>query len=408
MKRIERKRREALARVMAVVDVLTFDTLLAHEHLAEAANSYTPKSAFDWDMAFTAKTAVRALFAHIEGVSQVMRVTVADYAQECGVPLSPKERLELEEKRVTSTGIVVDLKLTPTEGLKLAARRFPTLFGISFPLPLQASEWQALTALEKVRRELTHPKTLDHLAARETLVYWLPSLSGYLVASWNLLAACARAIGVEPKPLELPRQPYKYQPRQAPTFSAEDHDFIAAHPLRMLEYARVGLGELIQDTTRATSLCTRMSQLDSLLGKHGQFGLRNLARTVVSELEGTLAISKLFVLSSHRRGEIELTPSELVAFDAPSTMGALLAVSDVWSREFWKGEPVAEDPSLGRKAVRGIAVRDQLTHPKSAKQLEVSLADMEFIMAVSHWLRAATRGQYVGESWVEKANVSTA
>jgi hypothetical protein len=56
MKRIDRKRLEALTKVQELAETLTKDLEIASEQLADAVKAFTPSDSINWDIAFSGKT----------------------------------------------------------------------------------------------------------------------------------------------------------------------------------------------------------------------------------------------------------------------------------------------------------------------------------------------------------------
>ncbi|HEY0511213.1 MAG TPA: hypothetical protein VGH73_04880 [Thermoanaerobaculia bacterium] len=268
-------------------------------------------------MAFWGKTAVRALFGLVDGVGYAMRSTVIEMAQELGVELSDRDKLKLQEKRITRTGKVVEDRLSPVESLKLAAKHYPLLFGVKFDLGLGGEHGKAFLALADIRNDITHPENLEHLLAKDLFKYWIPGYTWVLSRLGDLLALCAQQVGglgTNTRPFG-DLSPYKHSEREPRVFSDQGYQTIRSGSLRTLEYVKQAFGVLMSDTRRAMALTSSSTSIDSFLGPHGQFGFRNWIRTFSSEVEGTIHIASFFISASAERGEFVLSGEDRESLD---------------------------------------------------------------------------------------------
>lgn len=407
MRRIDRKRAEALTRVLEITGVLTEDLWISAKMFQDSLLAKRPASGIDWDLAFFAKTAVRALFAHVEDASQVMRITTAELAEELDLGLTRQQTLELLGRRETRGGSIVDLRLSPLDGWKLAAKRFPAVFGVEYQLEF-GPHWQALSDLLEVRKGLTHPAALEDLVAVNAFPNWQPGFQGYLSSVGALLTTVA-AVVPDADRLKVSLEPaaYRYQPPIPRIFKAEGMSVIASHPLSTLDYFKEALFALMEDTGRSMRLSRDLSDesSESFFSARGQFAVRNWVRTLVSEMEGTRNMVAFFVRASAGRSEFAFVDDDQVILDGRSWVDALERSMEIWAEQFGKG--VLRRDRRSRDTIYGlIKLRDRLQHPKSGRQLAVSLQEINLIMGGEAWFRELTNVMELGESWSQKARAS--
>ena len=142
---------------------------------------------------------------------------------------------------------------------------------------------------------------------------------------------------------------------------------------------------------------TSMAEKDGLLGLHGQFGIRNLLRTLFAEVEGLIAITSLFVSASAERSEFAM--SEKGDLDQK-----LVEVVNFWLRELGYQEQKRIGGKRWERFRQAVKYRDRLTYPKSPKDLRVSLDEMDVILRAQDWVRDISDLLYAdAEKWVKQA-----
>ena len=399
VKRIDRKRWETLLKVHETAQGLTQDLEFAAEQLADAVKRSKPSDAVDWELAFAGKTALGTLFSHVDGLAHAMRFIAAEMAPELGVQIPDQERLSLQAQRAVKDGGTAQARLGPVDSLKLAFRHFPALFGIERPLDLSAEHGKAFLSLADIRDEIAHPTTLEHLSGKDVRSFWIPGYSWYLSQVAGLFSLCAQQI----PDVELANQKHElpeYQHTERAESSASESD-----SLRAREHVKQAFDVLMSDTSRAMGLSTSMAEKDGLLGPRGQFGIRNLLRTVLAEAEGLIAITSFFVSASAERGESAVSNLGLGNLAGRGDLDQMLVdVVNFWSSELGYQEQKKTGGGRWEKFRQTLKCRDRLTYPRSAKDLRVSLDEMDFVLRAQDWLRDMSNFLYVDpERWLKPA-----
>lgn len=386
MKRIDRKRLEALQKVLAVSQALAKDIELASEIRLETIKTAKPTEAGRLDIAYSGKIALRALFNHLDGLAYIMRFVAGEYAQELGVQISAEEQAALQELRSTKDGKPPQPRLSPLEHLKLALQIFPSLFGIEHELDLSADSAKAFLALVDIRSRMIHPTMLEHLSGADIPPYWIPGSSWYLAQVNDFFAHCAQQI--PDSGLTFPEPAPPADPTAAPGAAETPEAGEPVKSLRTVEHIRKAFELLIGDTSRAMGVSTKMAGKDDLQAMYGQFGMRNLVRTVFAEGEVTVAIATYVLSESAERSGLAMTDQDVEdlrgRFDLDQK---LLEVTNLWSVLFGEQK---EKTTGGKKwdlFRQALRLRDRLNYPKAPKELRVILDEASIILGAQDWIR---------------------
>lgn len=128
---------------------------LVRTHIDSVLDDRHDSAKFDEFQLF-ARAFVRALFAHVEGVTYLMRQVVI-WAHDRGeIALTEAERSALSERENGTA----EPRFNPfKKNFRLAFHHFPRLFGSSYQLDKSGQGWHFFCASIKVRDAITHPKT---------------------------------------------------------------------------------------------------------------------------------------------------------------------------------------------------------------------------------------------------------
>jgi len=387
VKRLDRKRLEALQKVLGISQALAKDIEIASEIRLETLKTAKPTEVGKLESAYSGKTVLRALFNHLDGLAHIMRFVAGEYAQELGVQISEEERAALLELRSTKDGKPPQPRLHPLEHLKHALQIFPALFGIEHELDLSADSAKAFLALMDIRNKMVHPTMLEHLSGADIHPHWISGSSWYLAQVDNFFAHCAQQIpdsGLTfPEPASLADQPTA----EGGAVNATGADK-PVNSLRMREHAERSIELLVGDTSRAMGVSTRMAGKDDLQAMYGQFGMRNLARTIFAEAEVTLAITTYVLSESPERSGLAMTDQDVEdlrgSFDLDQR---LLEAINLWSTELGEQKEKATGGKKWDFFRQGLRLRDRLTYPKATKELRITLDDASVILGSQDWLR---------------------
>jgi hypothetical protein len=389
VKRIDRKRLEALQKVLAMSQALAKDIEIASEQRVETIKTAKPTEAGKLDITYSGKTALRALFNHLDGLAYIMRFVAVEYAQELRVQIPDQEQLALQELRATKDGRPAQPRLSPLEHLKLALQTFPALFGIELALDLSTEHAKAFLALVEVRNEMARPETLEQLSGKDIQSLWIPGSSWYLAQVNRLLSLCAQQIPDSELTFpesELPD--YQHTERRTAGSTGDDK---AVKSLRTPEHIKKAFELLVGDTSRSMGVSTKMAGKDDLQATYGQFGLRNLMRTVLSEVDTTIAIAAFVLSASPERSDLAMTDQDVENLRGRGDLDQkLLEVTNLWSAELGEQKEKTKGGKKWELFRQALKVRDRLTYPKAPKELRVILDEASVILGAQDWLREHT------------------
>ena len=134
---------------------------------------------------------------------------------------------------------------------------------------------------------------------------------------------------------------------------------------------------LHEDTLHAMKLASTREPLEAAFS---QFAFRTYARTISSEIEGTISACKFFLEAGAERGEATLSEAERQLMARGEVEDRLVAALNLWSREYGNNYRV---PRLGKnwKELRDTRFfRNRITHPKREDSLAVDLQVMETLI----------------------------
>jgi hypothetical protein len=373
MKRVDRKRLEALKKVQDMAQVLTRDLEIACEELI-AAKSAKPGKDTELEIAYAGKTVVRTLFSHVDVHAYTMRSIAVEYAQELAIQIPDQEPLKLQELRGTKEGKPAPDRPSPIESFKISLQYFPALFGIESELDLSTDPAKAFLALAEIGKEMMNPKTLEQLSGKGVDSFWLAGTSWYLTQVSDLFRLCAQQIPEAPPPAPAPELP-EYQHIERPADDAK------ASSLRAPEHVKKAFEVLKGDTSRAMGVSTKMAGKDDLQATHGQFGLRNLLRTVFSEAEVLIAIEAFFL-------DLAMSDKEVADLQAWGDLDQrLLEIMNLWSQEIGRQKQKSTGGKKWDMFRQALRYRDRVAHPRSPKELRVSLDETSIILGAQDWVR---------------------
>ena len=371
---MDRKRLEALVKLQEVAAALTQELEMASKQLVRAHRIRRPSHPIHWETAFAGKTALRSLFGHAGALGSSMRFLAVDLAQEMGAPIPEQPQRD-----------AVD----PAASLQSTFRDFSTLFEVEIELDFSTEHGKAFLALAEIRNEMVRPKTLEQLAAWGVYPFWAPGYLWYLSQVGDLMSRCALQIpeaALASQTWELPEYTYTERP-EAPSADDDNKD-AGPHSLSVLDHAWQAFEVLVEDTSRAMGLASKVGAHDLLFGEQGQFGMRNLVRTFFAEVEGTIAIASSVLADFGGRSELAMSDQDLEDLATRSDLDQkLVEVTRIWSEDFGYQGQIETGGKKWTAFRQALKCRDRIAHPKAAKDLRVSLEELDAVLRGQEWLQ---------------------
>ena len=387
---------ESFREVLDIANALQVDVALAREKLVPVVLASNSGNGDPKAVAFWTRTTIRCFLGFLDGLSFAMRQAVRRCAKDAGITLTYKEQENLK-----------DTHLPTLDSLKLACRTFPRLFGSDYSLNTTGNEWLGLHRIVKVRKRFTHPKVFEDLAVHPALPVLLPTIIWTLREIMILFSDIEQRLGLGPA-----RQIPDLEPiREAPppwvdVFKDEDYRLIQSEGGRTLEYAKRMFFMLSEDTGTAMDFTKEAFPSSGVpLSPALKFAFRSYARTLSSEIEGTISAVRFFLEAAVARKKVTLSETEELSLINGELEERFVAACNLWAHHFGNGY-VLEKSGENWKHLRGTrAFRNRITHPKSLESLKVDLGLMDTLLgAHGFFLEGWGDGLYLDpEKFAEKA-----
>jgi hypothetical protein len=341
----------------------------------------------------------------VEAASFTMRKAVVEAADEAGVELTNKERAKLIEKKYDAeSDTITDIDVKGgkvAENLKLVFKYFPRLFGVDFK-PDFGPGWQSFLKLIDARNEMTHSGMLEHIIPIATLPLVQPSVMWFLTTLRDLLSAC----GLDKK--DLPSQETFVQPISLPSmpgFDAAFYQMVSENDSISLEYLRQVLNVLHREMEVAMQEIRELP-VSAFLEDSGQFALRNLLRTLFSQVEGTTDVVTWYIRKAEERRDIERGFG--LEVDTEVQHGSQFTNRFVKTMErlslIYGFDYRVKTSGMGwNSLLLAETFRDRVTHPKSVDDLRFKLNAFERVLDACGWFYSeSTEALYISEKWVDR------
>ncbi|HEX4962088.1 MAG TPA: hypothetical protein VF173_14735 [Thermoanaerobaculia bacterium] len=385
MKRRERKKLEALNKAREIAGHLVRDLNIAAKGFAGAIVEYSQEDVPNWELSFRAKTVGRAFFALVDGVSFALRAAVIEWAPEVERELTPEDKRQLQEKKGPAERIA---------GLELAFQQFSSLFGISFPFVLEGEGGQAFLGLEKTMNEIDHPKVLADLFGQGIFTCFLPASAWFLARLSQLFQVCNQAIeesDLKVEEYDLPALAVIGDKRLV--FTDEDLAGVRDTPFAEMKYAKAGFLGLMEDSSRALEQSLEFARIDTIIGPHGQFGQKNLLRTLFAETDGHIAIAKLVLAAA-----ADFSAEDAENFDERLEEDErLVRVLNLFSRKFDRQKQVLTGSKNWQNFRKAQAILQRMANPRSVADLKLSNEAISALDGAQDWFRSVIGLLYVDE-----------
>jgi hypothetical protein len=168
---------------------------------------------------------------------------------------------------------------------------------------------------------------------------------------------------------------------QMPIFKEDDYLHIKSYGGRTLEYVKLMFFMLSDDTKEAMDVVrTAFSPRVALPSPMLQFAFRTYARTLASEVEGTISATKFFIEAAVQRGTVTLSETDRASLEDGEIEDRFVAACNLWAREFGKKYVLKKAGPNWESMRRARVFRNRITHPNSLKSLRVDIALMETLV----------------------------
>lgn len=348
---------------------------------------------------FWLKTLIRSFLGELDAIGFALRHSVVRSAPKLSVAIPNRDLAKLSERRYDRERDEVTAEtghfLPTLESLKLGLRFFPKLFGSQWTPDFTSSGWQALTKLTAARHAFTHPGRLEKLMPRDAYVFVEPAVSWYAAAMSRLLIECSHEADpnlfkerdhADPDSVEAPKPP-----KEVEILDEEFYEQVHGELGHLVGYATEMFKLLSADTGRAINLLTTLPAYRGKTTKEVersdeyQFAMRNILRTLFSQVEGTIGYIEFVLSSSEAQRILHASEAEVAAAREGEVEDRLLAMMNLWSLKLGTGE-LLESAGDGWDAFQlARKWRDRITHPTQVMDFMLLPSVMKKIMEGARW-----------------------
>jgi hypothetical protein len=371
---ISSKLQASFAAITAINDILSKDTHECIMQLGPEVKRYQADGTVTDDTRYLLRKTIRTFMTQVDGIAFALRDAVLAHAKSAGLTLTNKERAELRERKYdASTDSITDEQdlLNTPDGLKLALRSFPKLFGSTYSLDTNGVAWRMFARLSKVRNRITHPRSLEQFAPINAGPVLIQCIFWFLRQTELCYLDIAPRIGVQLKSITITPDPFiGFNEKEHPlaTIYTKEHDrIIAADPSKSLEYVSLLLDQCNSDRSRALDEVKEKGKL--LLSPAHQGAVRNAVRTIFANIEAITFNAQGFLEAAESRGDIRFTEADRALFVTGELEDRFAGALTLWSREFGDGRVWLTSGEAWKNFRGARFLRNRLTHPKSAETL---------------------------------------
>jgi hypothetical protein len=376
----------SFAAITSINDVLRKDTGECIKQLASEALRYKAAGNVTDDTRYILRKAIRTFMSHVDGIAFAFRDAVLTNADDVGIVLTKKECAALRERKYDATADEItdeqDL-LNTTEGLKLALRYFPKLFGSIYVLDTSGVAWRMFLRLSKVRSRITHPRSLEQFAPINAGPVLIQCIFWFFRQTELCYLDIAPRIGVQLKSITITPDPFiGFNEKEHPWVSiyTKEHDrIIASDPSKSLAYVSLLLDHCESDRSRALDEVKKTGA--QLLSPAHQGAVRNAVRTIFANIEAITYNAQRFLEEAVSRGDIHFAEADHDLLVTGELEDKFAAVLTLWSREFGDGSVWLTSGEAWKNFRGARFLRNRLTHPKSVKTLRIGLPELNLLLA---------------------------
>jgi hypothetical protein len=383
---ISSKLQASFGAITSINEVLRIDTEECLKQLASEVLRFKANGSVTDDTRYILRKTIRTFMTHVDGIAFAFRDAVLTNADDVGLVLTKRERAGLRERKYdASADKITDERdpLSTPEGLKLALRYFPKLFGSTYVLDTSGVAWRMFLRLSKVRNRITHPRSLEQFAPVNAGPVLIQCLFWFFRQTELCYLDIAPRIGVQLRSVTITPDPFiGFNEKEHPLMSiyTKEHErIIAADPSKSLEYVSRLLDHSESDRSRALDEVKLKSK--PLLSPTHQGAIRNAVRTIFANTEAITYAAQRFLEAAESRGDIQLTEGDHALFVVGELEDKFAGALTLWSREFGDGRVWLTSGEAWKNFRGARFLRNRLTHPKSVRTLRVGLPELNLLLA---------------------------
>jgi hypothetical protein len=361
-------RRALLAEVAVIATALQADVMaLVLEVQKQVARFKADEISFD-EATFWLKSLVGSFFTYADGLTYSIRANVASSANFLGDQLSRSLRRDLDTSK----------RLPLERAVLVALKSLASLCSIAPVVNTGNEDFRGFKALMDARERFVHPKNHTDVWPVEILPTFKPALEWFFHTWRDTLIACGSAIGF-PLPSAPQTQRFSFRDDSLAPFIAKRREWEEQRETGFVPDLRDVVFPLMDDTGRA---------MDALLGRRIETVLpkdcaaRNLVRMLFVEVEGTTLIVASLI-NKYDNGE---APSgSLLVGPHEQVRTNIIALLERFSSRFGRGRRIPQQGKGWEAFPTARALRNRVTHPKSARDLTLDSQDLDMLIELAGW-----------------------
>ena len=330
---------------------------------------------------------MRSLWGYMEAVTYSFAYASQQQSSQIGFEISNRDRAVIEERdydSATNECLPKGRRYPLAIRWETASRLFLAASGAQPPSPWTSAVTEHFRVLSRARNKLTHPSLYDDLLVippfesfRQVAIWFLSESSQHI---WS----CARAAGLStptPSPLLSVPPLDVATPNPADIFNKAFYELVFSDPSVAIKYIGMFSKEIDGELGRALHQGRSAYRPDQTSLEVGR-AVRRFVRSVTVSAEATLGLTSFFLRAVRRSSAKVSVPQPAKGESVPKRLIRTLAA---FSHAFGAGQ----EPERGGgwyALCATFELRDRLTHPKNALDVNLNLEHLEAPMDAVRWL----------------------
>jgi hypothetical protein len=333
------------------------------------------------------KSSIRSLFGLAEAFSNSLTAAVVEQLSLETLDVSNADRAVLFELQYDAAGDVClsEARRYPLlDRLEVASRLFLAVCGAT-ALPAWEEEVKAhFKELTRARNRFTHPRRIEDLypspvfESLRQISVWLPA------QVVRILAHAAVCLGVPHRPLppetRIPTLIIGQAVRPEDIFDDDFYKHIFSNPGSAIQYIGLFSKHIDDELQYSLALCSAALRGRVTRDKVGR-AVRSAVRTLSTNAEGTIGFTSFFMKAVRRSGGKVAVPQPQKGEGVPAR---LIRTLEGFSSAF--GNDIVPARNGGWPFFCDMfSLRDRLTHPRRANDVDLRVRHLEVVIAALDW-----------------------
>lgn len=332
------------------------------------------------------KSGIRSLFGHIEATTWCLTTAVLQHFGS-GPSLASSDRAVLEERDYDAPIGTISprpRRYSLSRRFEVSSRTFLQACGGQPPPPWDAETSAHFRALTRARNGLTHPARIEDLIVTPAFVPFRHIAAWFPLQAIHILASAAEMLGLSrpivPAPVVFPPlMTTMSQPKDV--FDDNFYKRVFSEPAVAIRYIAFFSEKIYDELRRAFDSCSAAMSPPYNAVRIGR-SVRRMVRAVTTNVEGSIGFTSFFMRAIRFSGGKVAIPQPA---KGESVADRMIRVLTAFSKAF--GNDVTPTRSSAWDAlVRTFEIRDRLTHPRSLRDIDLTIAELDVTMKALDWV----------------------